>query len=89
MNSSPRPPPKVLLVHNGDGFEAHLEHLTQSGLLMSDTHADSALAQAVAIQPDLIVLDFGCDGETTAQLKADERTRHIPVIALVDLRRSI
>ena len=37
------------------------------------------------MQPDIIVLDFGCDGEVTAQLKAETSTQEIPVIALVEL----
>ena len=86
MNPTTRPPPpRVLLVHNGDGFEAHVRHLTAAGLRVSETHADSALADATTLQPDIIVLDFGCDGETTEDLKAHDQTKHIPVIALVDL----
>lgn len=85
MNPSSRPPPKVLLVHNGARYEDHVQHLTDAGLHVSETHADTALADATASQPDIIVLDFGCDGEVTSQLKAHDRTRDIPVIALVDL----
>jgi hypothetical protein len=35
------------------------------------------------VEPDIIVLDFGCDGETTAQLKGHEQTKHIPVMRLL------
>ena len=79
-----RPPPKVLLVHNGSGCEVHVKYLSEAGLGVTEAHADSAVAGARSIQPDIIVLDSGCDGEITAQLKAGQATRHIPVIALVD-----
>jgi DNA-binding response OmpR family regulator len=45
-----------------------------------------AVTQALATNPDVIVLDVmmpGCDGLTAvAALKADPRTRHIPVVVL-------
>ena len=85
MNPTTRPPPKVLLVHNGNPYEAHVKHLTEAGLRVSETHADTALAHTLKLQPDIIVLDFGCDGEVTSQLKNDSRTKDIPVIALVEL----
>ena len=80
-----RPPPNVLLIHNGDSYEAHIKHLTEAGLSVSEAHADDALPKATALQPEIIILDFGCDGETTAALKAHAATAHIPVIALADL----
>lgn len=43
-----------------------------------------AIDQAHATHPDLIIMDLGLPGmtgdEATARLKADESTRHIPVI---------
>jgi CheY-like chemotaxis protein len=43
-----------------------------------------AIAQVRAVHPDLIFMDLGLPGmtgdEATAHLKADESTRHIPVI---------
>ena len=87
MTSTNRPPPNVLFVHNGSPFEPHIKHLTDSGLRVTETHAETALQQAVRVQPDIIVLDFDADGDVTAQLKHDTRTRHIPVIALVELTR--
>ena len=87
MHPTTRPPPTVLLIHNGDGYEAHLKHLTASGLQVSESHGEAALADAIRLQPDMIVLDFGCDGEVTAALKANPATAHIPVIALVSLER--
>jgi CheY-like chemotaxis protein len=42
--------------------------------------------QAFALMPDLILMDLslpGMDGwEATRRLKADEKTRHIPIVAL-------
>jgi len=34
-----RPPPNVLLIHNGDSYHAHIEHLTEAGLSVSEAHA--------------------------------------------------
>ena len=80
-----RPPPKVLFVHNGQPFQAHMNHLIDAGFNVSDSHGDHAVREAIARQPDLIVLDFECDGEITTQLKADAGTKHIPIIALVEM----
>lgn len=80
-----RPPPKVLFVHNGQPFEAHMRHLIDAGFNVSDAHGNDAVREATARQPDLIVLDFECDGEITTQLKADAETKHIPIIALVEM----
>ena len=82
---APRPPPKVLFVHNGQPFEAHITHLIDAGFNVFSTHGEHAVREATTIQPDLVVLDFACDGETTAQLKADSETKHIPIIALVEM----
>ena len=82
-----RPPPKVLFVHNGVPFEAHMTHLIDAGFNVSEIHGDHVVREATARQPDLIVLDFACDGEVTAALKADPKTQHIPIIALVEMLR--
>jgi CheY-like chemotaxis protein len=84
MPSTTRHPPAVLFVHDGSPV-AHIEHLKDAGLRVSETHARAAVAAAKHQQPDIIVLDFDYDGEVSAQLKRDEATRHIPVIALVNL----
>jgi CheY-like chemotaxis protein len=87
VNPTTRPPPSVLFVHNGEPYAPHIKHLTDAGLRVTESHADSALADALKLQPDLVVLDFSADGETTAQLKGHARTRHIPIIALADFSR--
>ncbi len=57
--------------------------------VLSATDAEAGLAVARAERPDLILMDIqlpGMDGlEATSQLKADESTRDIPVIALTAL----
>ena len=57
--------------------------LKDAGLRVSETHAGAAVATAKKQQPDIIVLDFDYDSDVSAQLKRDQATRHIPVIALV------
>jgi DNA-binding response OmpR family regulator len=75
----------VLLIHDGNAVDTYINFLQKAGLLASEAHADDAVTQAVAEKPDIIVLDFDCDGETIAALQGDLRTRDIPVIALADL----
>ena len=89
MNDITYRSPKVLFIHDGVSFEAHRKRLSEAGLRVSDTRADSALAEATRLQPDIIVLDFACDGGVTAQLKSYAPTRHIPIIAFVDLARTL
>jgi CheY-like chemotaxis protein len=89
MAPTQRPPPKVLFVHDGIPYEAHMRHLVDAGLSVSEAHVDSAVDEAAALQPDIIVLDYACNGETTARLKSDPQTSHIPVIALVELTRPL
>ena len=57
--------------------------------VLSATDAEAGLALARTEQPDLILMDIqlpGMDGlSATTQLKADDATRRIPVIALTAL----
>ena len=87
MNQPPRPPPTVLFIHTGSPDGGRFESLANAGLRISETYGDTAIDEAAARQPDVIVLDFAHDGDLTERLKAHEATRHIPVIALVDLIR--
>jgi CheY-like chemotaxis protein len=53
----------------------------------------SGLAMAIALRPDAIVLDFSMprmDGaEVVKRLRADERTRRIPIVMLTALREAV
>ena len=87
MNPAARPPPSVLFIHNGNPADAHIRYLIEAGFPVSESHADTAVAEAIRVQADIIVLDFECDGEVSALLKGHAATRHIPIIALVELTR--
>ena len=62
---------------------------TAGHTVITATDAEAGLTLARAERPDLILMDIqlpGMDGlEATAQLKQDEATRAIPVIALTAL----
>jgi DNA-binding response OmpR family regulator len=75
----------VLIIHDGNAVDAYISFLRSAGIEAAEAHADKAVAEAIAVPPDVIVLDFDCDGETIAALQADARTRGIPVVALADL----
>ena len=93
MLQSMRPPPVVLIVHDDHQGGAYVRHLTAAGLRVDATvvidDGEAALAAALRIAPDVIVLDLTSHSRTLERLKADERTRHIPVIALTDFSRSV
>ena len=87
--SQPRPEAFTILVIDDDPqvLEVATELLSSSGyrVLVASTGQD-ALAMMQAIRPDLILLDYhmpDMDGlAVMEQLRADEATRRIPVIAL-------
>jgi CheY-like chemotaxis protein len=80
--------PLILIVDDvADHRELYREYLeAESYRTETADSGQSALDAAFARRPDLIVMDLGLpemDGrEATRRLKADERTAHIPVIAL-------
>ncbi len=80
--------PLILLVDDfQDNREMYAIYLTHTGFRVAEAgNGHEALEQAFALLPDLIVMDLslpGLDGwEATRRLKADPRTRHIPVLAL-------
>ena len=80
--------PLILVVEDyQDAREMYAEYLQFSGFRVAEArNGNEAIEQAFALRPDLILMDLslpGMDGwEATRQLKSDERTRHIPVVAL-------
>ena len=80
--------PLILVVDDyEDAREMYAEYLRFCGFRVAEArNGNEALEQAFNLMPDLILMDLslpGMDGwEATRQLKADERTRHIPVVAL-------
>jgi CheY-like chemotaxis protein len=80
--------PLILVVDDyQDAREMYAEYLQFSGFRVAEARNGSeAVERAVALKPDLILMDLslpGMDGwEATRRLKADEHTRHIPVVAL-------
>jgi|SRR5688500_18316045 CheY-like chemotaxis protein len=65
----------------------YAEWLRQSGFHVEQAHNGlQALERAIDLLPDAILTDLnipGIDGyELTRRLKADDRTRHIPILAV-------
>ena len=67
-----------------DALARRLERRNYVVLLAVD--GIEAVSSARSAKPDLILMDLGLPGidgwDTTAQLKADPETRHIPIIVL-------
>jgi two-component system cell cycle response regulator DivK len=86
MTDNPRP--LILVVDDyEDAREMYAEYLEFSGFRVAEArNGNDAIAQALLLRPDLILMDLslpGMDGwEATKLLKADDRTKHIPVVAL-------
>ena len=80
--------PRVLLVDDyPDAREMYSEYLEFSGFdVVEAGNGMEALQRAVDTAPDIILMDLSLpvmDGwEATRRLKADQRTRGIPVVAL-------
>ena len=80
--------PLILVVDDyQDAREMYAEYLQFSGFRVAEAKTgNEAIDKAFQLRPDLILMDLslpGMDGwEATRQLKSDERTRHIPVVAL-------
>ena len=82
------PGPLILVVDDyQDAREMYAEYLQYSGFRVAEAkNGNEAVTQARALKPDLILMDLslpGMDGwEATRVLKADEETKHIPIVAL-------
>ena len=80
--------PLILVVDDyQDAREMYAEYLEFSGFRVAEArNGNEAVEQAFALHPDLILMDLslpGMDGwEATRRLKADDRTRQIPIVAL-------
>ncbi len=80
--------PLILVVDDyQDAREMYAEYLQFSGFRVAEArNGNEALEQAFKLKPDLILMDLslpGMDGwEATRVLKADDRTKNIPVVAL-------
>ena len=71
------------MIHRRDATEGYAAYLRSEGFRVTEANdTDDGVAKALALVPNLIVLDFDLDGKTTARLKAHISTRGIPVIAL-------
>ncbi len=87
--------PLVLLADDSDEvLESHGDILADAGYRVAFARdGRQAVAQALALRPDVILMDLqmpGLDGwEATREIRADLRTHHIPIIALTShgLRR--
>jgi two-component system, cell cycle response regulator DivK len=89
MNTSVEMRKKLVLVVDdfADNREMYSEYLSFSGYdVIEAKNGMEAIAKAQDRMPDIIVMDLSLpvmDGwEATRRLKADERTRQIPVVAL-------
>jgi two-component system cell cycle response regulator len=80
--------PRILLVEDNDANRVMLcRRLEQKGYALTPAESgERCLELAAADPPDLILMDIGLPGidghETTKLLKANERTKRVPVIAL-------
>ena len=80
--------PLVLVVEDyQDAREMYAAYLQFSGYRVAEAaNGLEALEKTRELMPDIILMDLALpkmDGwEATRQLKADERTRHIPIVAL-------
>jgi len=83
-----RDQPLVLVVEDyQDAREMYAAYLQFSGFDVAEaTNGVEAIEKASELLPDIILMDLALprmDGwEATRRLKADEQTRHIPVVAL-------
>ena len=87
MTSKPERPRVLLVDDYPDAREMYTEYLEYSGFdVVEAGNGMEALQRAVDTTPDIILMDLSLpvmDGwEATRRLKADQRTKAIPVVAL-------
>ena len=88
MTTPPQDKPLILVVDDyQDAREMYAEYLEFSGFRVAEAkNGAEALDKAFELTPDVILMDLSLpvmDGwEATRRLKADVRTRNIPVVAL-------
>ena len=86
--------PLVLVVDDyQDAREMYAECLEASGFRVAQAQTgEEAVAQAIALGPDLIIMDLSLPGmngwAATRAIKADPRTASIPVVALTGHARA-
>ena len=79
---------RILMVDDfQDNREMYAAYLRHAGFVVEEAVTGTeALDRAFATTPDLIVMDLslpGMDGwEATRRLKADARTKHIPIVVV-------
>jgi CheY-like chemotaxis protein len=80
--------PLVLVVEDyQDAREMYAAYLQFSGFRVAEaTNGVEAIEKTIELMPDIILMDLALprmDGwEATRRLKLDERTKHIPIVAL-------
>ncbi len=88
MNDTEPVAPLVLVVEDyQDAREMYAAYLQFSGFQVAEaTNGIEAVQKTVELMPDIILMDLALpkmDGwEATRRLKSDERTKHIPIVAL-------
>jgi CheY-like chemotaxis protein len=93
VDKTDRPQPRILVVEDyGPTRDALAELLVEAGFSVETAVSGSeAYAKAVRERPDLILMDLslpGVDGtEATQMIRADARTKNIPVLALSGHKR--
>lgn len=88
MTEQSTPGPLVLVVEDyQDAREMYSAYLQFSGYRVAEaTNGLEAIEKTIELMPDIILMDLALpkvDGwEATKRLKSDERTKHIPIVAL-------
>jgi len=83
----PRQPLVLVVEDYQDAREMYAAYLSFSGYRVAEaTNGIEAIEKTVELMPDIILMDLALprmDGwEATRRLKENERTRHIPIVAL-------